>query len=828
MSNRTQAALLAGVMGLVAMPATFAQDNTTAVLDEVVVTATRRAENLQDVPISVKVVTGAEVQQGGFSDMEDLSVFVPNLFMIEHLPGQNIFIRGIGSQPNNASFEQAVAQFHDNVYFGRDSLGQNAFFDLERVEVVRGPQPTFAGQSATAGALRYVSRRPGDSLDANVLVSYGSNEETNVEFAIGGPLTDTFGLRFAARYYDLADADYTHVVTGKNLGIKENTAARLIGVWSPSDDVELTFKYENHDLYQQGVIRDYVRCETRPQFSRGHLFLMNNLPGACSLEGAFLGTNVNGRSNRVGAGGGGGNLDIYDAINALNSASGAMPGAPNFWGGVDAMGAPLAGNRIVQNADQLAPFQEQERNEMMVDVALIGFDWDIDDYTLHAQASYVEYDVNQWNDPDASAFAILNSQILETFEQTSFEVTLASPLDQTFSWMVGAYWQEHDLESSNDSYGAWQLGPALAANGNQLQETSTWMSLFFSTVWNITDAVRLNLGGRWQDVDKDGSLNPRIAFANAAFDDFEPFMPQTPLEGLKFSSDDFLPEVSLEWDAGDSAMLYVNYSEAFKAGGFVLAPAPGGNQPPRTEFGPESAEAIELGLKSRWLNGSLELNVAAFDQEYTDLQVSVWNEQLAVSVIQNAAAVSTSGIEVDGRWAVSDAFSLGYSAALTDGQYDDYPGLPCNSLEAKEFAISNPGESCQAQNNAAGVDLDFMAPWTIVITPEISFDLSSTLSGEISGNLSFSDGFSADPRGDPISDVDGFERMDIRFGVRPVSGNWEVALYGRNLTDERVLMGSPSFGAFASGSTDLVHDGGAAIVGQRGRYYGVQFGYFYN
>ena len=133
-------------------------------LEEIVVTATRRAESLQDIPISVATITGEAILEGGFSDMEDLSAFVPNLYMRDGFTGQRIQIRGIGTSTGNEAFEQAVAQFHDGVYYARDNLGQNSFFDLERVEVVRGPQPTFAGQSATAGALNYISRRPGDTL----------------------------------------------------------------------------------------------------------------------------------------------------------------------------------------------------------------------------------------------------------------------------------------------------------------------------------------------------------------------------------------------------------------------------------------------------------------------------------------------------------------------------------------------------------------------------------------------------------------------------------------------------------------------------------------
>jgi outer membrane receptor protein involved in Fe transport len=175
-------------------------------LEEIVVTATRRAESLQDVPIAVTVVSGELIQEGGFADIEDLSAFLPNITIQDGFQGQTLLIRGIGTDTRNEAFEQAVAQFSDGVYYGRDNLVLGGLFDLERIEVVRGPQPVFAGQSATAGAINSHSRKPGDSLDGGVTLAYGNDEERSFDAAVGGPVTDTLGIRVAGRYYELPDA----------------------------------------------------------------------------------------------------------------------------------------------------------------------------------------------------------------------------------------------------------------------------------------------------------------------------------------------------------------------------------------------------------------------------------------------------------------------------------------------------------------------------------------------------------------------------------------------------------------------------------------------
>lgn len=161
----------AGLICWIAVEPLLAQE-----LEEIIVTATRREQSLQDIPISVTVATGEFIQQGGFADIEDLSEFLPNLTISDGFQGQTLLIRGIGTDTRNEAFEQAVAQFADGVYYGRDNLVLGGLFDLERVEVVRGPQPVFAGQSATAGAISSISRKPGDAFEGDVMLQYGADE----------------------------------------------------------------------------------------------------------------------------------------------------------------------------------------------------------------------------------------------------------------------------------------------------------------------------------------------------------------------------------------------------------------------------------------------------------------------------------------------------------------------------------------------------------------------------------------------------------------------------------------------------------------------------
>ena len=806
--------------GLMAAPPAFAQ------LEEIIVTATRREESLQDVPISVTALTGVALQQGGFSDMDDLSVFVPNLYMRDTFVGQRLAIRGIGTSPSNEAFEQAVAQFHDGVYYGRDNLGQNTFFDLERLEVVRGPQPTFAGQSATAGALNTISRRPGESFEGNVSLAYGSDEETTFEFGLGGPVSETFGVRVAGRAYELGDAGYTQATTGDPLGIRDNAAFRVTGVWTPSDNFELTLKYEYQDVWQVGTPTKFARCDLNPMTSLGNPALSAGFGAMCAID--HLSNNIPLELSN-GLVGSGGHQDIWDAVAALDAANGVKdPTDPRSW-------TPAA-SPVARGLNRVREFLEPEERDHQADVFVADFDWLIGNYTLSSITASVAYDKHDWLDPDASSFAIFSDERIEFFDQTSQEFRLSSPQDQTFAWMVGGYWQSHELDTTIDVFAARVLGPPIpgtvaAGYGSTLIETSDWSSVFFAGNWNVANNFQINIGARYQDVSKSGVLSPTIALLAAGateFGEFAPFPAEIyPPISESFQTDDVLPEIGFQWDTSDNVMFYVKYAEAFKSGGFVMAPAPGGMFLARQlTYRPEFAEGLELGLKSRLLNDSLELNLAYYDTDYNDLQVTVFRAETSSFETTNAGAASTSGLEFDGRWAPTDTFTMGFSGVLGDAKYISYEGADeCNSLEAK---IGSPtdgsmGGSCVV--DMSGEKMPNTPDWSITLSPQFDFDLGTNLVGSLTGMILFSDGYNLTDDRDPLNVVDPFQRVDLRFAVAPTDGNWEIALYGRDMTNNLGLKIGGGGRTFQSRTRALDYDAGGVSF-ERGARYGVQFGYF--
>ena len=827
MNKILKAALSLALTGVIASPLNA------QVLEEIIVTAQKREQSLQDVPISMLAIAGNDIEAGGFSDMEDLAAFVPNLFMSDSLVGQNLVVRGIGTTVANEAFEQAVAQFHDGVYYGRDNLGQNSFFDLERVEVIRGPAPVFAGQSATAGALSYISRRPGDQWDGNISAAYGTDEELSVDAAFGGPLSDTFGIRASGRYYELGDAGYKHVLTGKELGIKENWGTRVLGVWAPTDDFELTFKYEHQDVFQLGVPTEYTRCETRPALSTSHPVIAPFTGALCALDAAYNGIDLNRLDGVVGSGG---SLDVRAAMDELNAASGAAFGDPNYWG------APFS--PVSRGLNNARIFNEEERREYQSNIGLLAFAWDIggNGIVMNSITSYVEYDKHDILDPDMSTFAIFAGERTESFEQFAQEVRFTSPEDQRFSWMVGAYYQEHDLTTQIDVHLPWLFdlpnffsmglvprNPALDPTvhsavgfGGPLVEDSKWLSAFFNTTFNVTDNIRVNVGGRYVDIEKDGAENPQLSLLRIGATEFDAPAPLGPPVSGQANASDFLPEVGLQLDVSDDIMLYGKYSEALKAGGFVKSPPVTGGAPDPFSYEPEKAEGWEGGFKALLLNGRLALNVAGFYTEFSDLQVTIFNNTTGQFITQNAAASHTTGVEIDGRWAITDNFTLGFAGNYTEAEYDSYDGAECNSLDAKLAVIAamNPLAPCFI--DGAGETLPFSPEWSLNLQPKYRMSMGG-FEVTASANIIFSDGYRLfGIGGDPLDEVDSWERVDLRLALAPSAGKWEVAVYGRDVTDER-RQHMDAF-EFLSKSLDTIYDANG-VGRERGARFGAQLSY---
>lgn len=212
-------------------------------LEEIVVTAQRRTQNLQEVPISIETFSGAQIQEQGFRNMEDVSMFSPGVYVQSGVQDQMVSIRGFGTIGNSLTLEQAVPIFLDGIHYGRQSQIKTAFLDVDRVEVLKGPQPVFFGQSASAGAFNIQSKGPTAEWEGDLNIELGNNGTMEGNFGAGGPINDTWGIRVAGTQEE-SDGFLTNANTQEKYPRYFYQGGRITLEYQPSDNFKATTKWD--------------------------------------------------------------------------------------------------------------------------------------------------------------------------------------------------------------------------------------------------------------------------------------------------------------------------------------------------------------------------------------------------------------------------------------------------------------------------------------------------------------------------------------------------------------------------------------------------------
>ena len=715
-----------------------------AQLEEVMVTATKRAESVMDIPMSVQAVSGERLDAMAISELGDLATTIPNFSIGDGVTTNLITMRGMGSGEDR-SFEQSVSMFVDGIYMPRSRQTRTPFFDADRVEILRGPQAVLFGLNSTAGAISIHSNvnNPGDEFEARVTGEYETEYEGGrVTGVVGGSPLDSLGLRLAVESGDTGDGYIDNKFLGDQ-GDSESTVARLSAVWEPTDLLAITAKYNYADYEVHGQT-----AEATNRFAKA--------------------------------------LDNGDGqLNWKNSGIGEL--------------LPLLAP--ISQHDLRKPGSEQEVNNFS-----LNMDYALGEHTLTGLFGYSDYDYSLSTDLDSVNFAglgvpglSLDAMSYEEYEQTSAELRLTSPGGQTLDYVVGIYYQDSDLTSDQPNIIKLPADLGFPADfyerGNNLfnQDQTLW-SGFVSLTWNLTDSFRLIGGGRYSDDDKDWE---RSSICQYSFDAGSNWTDGNlgggacavaSDQGGNVSSDNFMPEIVAQYDLGDDAMLFVKYSESAKSGG-----AGTGTSIPDGEivYDDEKAKGFEAGIKMTLLDGMAEFNAVAFYTEFDDLQVktSTVRDTRVITKIGNAGEATTQGLEIDGRWAVADWITLGGALAYLDAEYDDYKGAACNT--SGSLPPMPDGAGC----DASGEDLPFSPEWTGSVFADLSVPITSGLN--LIGNVtaSYSDEYLTDGTLEPLLTQDSYTKYDASLGLEASNGRWNVSVIGKNLSDEEINMSSQSLGA---------------------------------
>lgn len=699
-----------------------------AVLEEIVVTATKREESLQDVPVAVTVMSGVVLDQGSINSLEELTLRMPSVMMSEAQAATNIFIRGVGSG-QNYGFEQSVGMFIDGAYFSRSRAYRNPFFDVERVEVLKGPQTVLFGKNVVSGAFNITSRRPTEEWE-NSITAYYDPEFDGKEFSgvISGPLSDTIGIRVAARYSDVD-------------GYLENS---LAGAPDPY----------GREQYQ---VRGTIQWDVTPEFTATLKAEISeyDIEGGYATQPGFL-------------------SPAHLALTQAND--------PQAEAGFDynvSVPAPIGD-----------PLFDGLFNDTNTENLTLTLDWDLGNHQLTSISSYVAFDFEALTNNDHTNLRVVAGPQRQASKTFSQEIRIASTQDQFLEYIAGFYYADDKyktrlqatLDLSQSVLGGLPI-VRLGRNQQTSQDGETW-AIFGQATLNFTEELRLILGVRYTEDRK--TANKRLWYSDAST--LENAVPvaaiatlyqglglgmEHNLQGVKRKTDDVPFAITGEWDATDDLMLYAYYKEGFKAGGFDEDFTSGVFS--EYEFEDEGVKAYAFGAKWVLAGGAAYINAEYFHSEYTNLQVSTFS--VASFLVGNAASATTQGLDVDARWQVNDQLSVGGAFVILDAEYDDYATGPC--------ILDSAGNAIAAFCDLSGQPLQYAPDFEANIYAEYAMPVYNGWEMGLTGDLTYSDKFFLAGDLDPDYVQGSYAKLNATLSFTSPEGKYRFSIIGKNLTDKQ-------------------------------------------
>ena len=765
--------LLAAGMAAV-LPQAVAQEGDRG-LEEILVTARFREENLQETPLAITAFTGEIMEARNLTDVTQLDAFSPNTIIQPLGAGWGstaaAFIRGIGLGDNSLSFEPGVPIYIDDVYHGRPQGAILDLLDLERVEILRGPQGTLFGKNAVGGTIRLVSRRPQGDNTGFAEVTVGDFDRFDVRGSYDVPLVaDKLFARFSASskhrdgYFDILDYECVNgpgSLGGGGTGILPGATHETFGIPLPLPEhppIDLKSQIGPQDIRaEDGCVVDTLGDE-------------NVVSGRAALRwlpSDRVEVNLVLDTTQIDQKGPSDKYTIYDPTHPFNASWSNTVGVPIFnlpydtrfltdspYTGYHRFGSDPLFNRDVQNI-----------NVMDHDGIALTVEWDISDKVrLKSITSYREFENTFGRDSDGTPLPIdhtWDTSIHEQFTQ-EFQFTGLAANDR-LDWAAGAFY--YDADDSNQGWNF--LYPFILSNNNHkdVQTTKNW-AVFVHGTYDITDVMSITAGLRYTDDQKD------VAVFRQDFVTGDVIIPNT---RVSVDAQETSPKIGLNWQLKDTLMTYVQWSTGFRGGGFGPRPA---NPLQVAAFDVETVETLEAGVKTDLLDRRLRMNAAIFFSDYEDQQQ--FSQQFDASGAVWFRTVNTGkseyyGAELEVLFTPTDPFQLEASVGYI------------------HFDRVDPGESglCRRLPNGERCPSPRTPEWTAAIGAQYAWNLPGGGSLSLRGDAVYTSKifFSTDP-------IYGFQGahtlVDARLTWQSADRGWSASLFGTNLTDEVYFHGKLS------------------------------------
>jgi iron complex outermembrane receptor protein len=709
--------------------------------EEVIVTARRREEAAQDVPIALTVVPAAMLETTGTYNVGQLSQLVPTVQFFSSNPRNTaITIRGLGTSfgLTNDGLEAGVGLYIDQVYMSRPAAATFDFVDVDHVEVLRGPQGTLFGKNTTAGAINISLKTPTFDREIEAEASAGNYGFLQGKASISGPLV---GNILAARLSldgTLRNGTVHNVTTGNDINNQNNLSSRLQFLYRPSETFGLR------------ISGDYSRQQA-----------------ICCAQG-FVGYGPTLKSaNRQ--------------FPALAAAAGYVPASLDPFDRLVDTNSPAQANQVIGGVSAIA-------------------DWDTGDVTLTSISAWRTWNWDPASDRDFTRLSIQTvSANPDNQNQYSQEFRAASNGKQTVDYVAGLYYFRQKIDAKPTA----QYGPDAAnwllagtgspanlldgyrADGVAHSDTKSYAA-FAQATWNMTDRLHFTPGLRYTYEDKSGSFdqtvsggNPRPGSATDANNLSSIARDQS--YTANFTDGSVSGQANVAYDVTDDTLAYATYSRGYKSGGINLAgiPVNAAGVPVITTavIKPENVTSYEVGLKNQFFAKRLTLNVDAFDTEVKNYQVNVVDSGPGAlrGYLANIERVRSRGFEVDSAFMATEDLSGYLSGAFTEGEYVSFVNGPC-PLER----IANSTTSC----DLSGRPLPGLSRWSLSGGAEYRFPFAIVLgTGYLGVDASYRSSMYSDASDSKYLVIRGYGLVNLRAGV-VTSTDWEFSIWVKNIFDQ--------------------------------------------
>jgi iron complex outermembrane receptor protein len=712
-------------------------------LDTVTVTAQKRVQRLTDVPINVSAINGDDARNARIEQVRDLASLVSNVDIKEQVPGAIpvVTIRGVGLDDFSSTNSPAAGIYVDQVTLSSLALMSFDLFDVQRIEVLKGPQGTLYGRNSTAGAINVLSAAPAWDNQGYARFGYGAYQAADIEAMYNAPLGDTFALRVAGKLirqdqglwdsrleegdaYAGPGAYSTGDPVVRDIGLRDVLAGRARLAWRPSDALDVDLKVES--------------LRQRSEMGQPEMF-------------------------------------------------GTMP-RPSGSGTCAPVDADNCADMTAYSDDDGDPYTGHYRGEFPYDIdqqsRTLTADWDLGWGTVSSVTGAMEFERFFHIDTDGTPGDQFNFLQADTVDQVTQELRLAGSAGLG-DWLVGAFYGEDAI--TIDTEGRHGDNPLLAffgVNSSVItadQDTES-AALFANMDWKLAafapglEAFTVTTGLRYTDETRD-------YVGGTTWNATVPGLIDNTSEDSSISDDNWSWKAGLNYKPAPAQLLYANVSSGVKSGGYFAGVTNAQYQ--LDPYLPEQLTAYEVGYK---LSGPLAINASVFRYDYKDKQTFMRTGGAAAQFIGNVPEAEVTGLDVEATWRALEGLALTGGVGLLDTSLGAFIG----PADADGDGQGDPVPAGNELPNSPG--LTWMA--------RVRYELPSfgSLVSALQADAHYADATYKEATNDPFIRSGDYTLVNARFSLLPAERTWEFALWGRNLTDELYVSQGLDLATFGLGN----------------------------